>query len=160
MSVIDSRAPVEYGQRPCKKSLEGVSELFPTTSPVRVSFSQNEGLTGTDRGKVVSGLGFRYPWQGCVIVNNGNRRALSTLQWETRSLDRPETPDAGRARDLPSTSAFLEERERLPRNQRAAFDELVSYYRYYATVHHKQPFVSYKVLADLIREGWRMKKGI
>ena len=74
-------------------------------------------------------------------------------------MEHSQNPDAGPSRDVPSTPAFLEERERLPGNQQAAFDELVRYYRYFAEVHHKQPFVSYKVLADLIREGWRMKEG-
>jgi hypothetical protein len=52
--------------------------------------------------------------------------------------------------------ACLLEREKLPPELRPDFDSLVAMYRYYALVHHKQAFVSYKVLADLIREGWRL----
>lgn len=57
---------------------------------------------------------------------------------------------------LPRTAAYLEERKKLRSSLREDFDTLVKMYRYYAAIHHKQPFVSYKVLADLIREGWRL----
>ena len=38
---------------------------------------------------------------------------------------------------------------------RTDFDALVLDYRHYASIHHKQPFVSYKVLAELVKIGWR-----
>jgi len=57
--------------------------------------------------------------------------------------------------ELPSTPAYLEQREALDLGLRGYFDTLVQDYRYYAQVHHKQPFVSYKVLAELVRLGWR-----
>ena len=57
---------------------------------------------------------------------------------------------------LPKTQAYFEEREKLPEHVREDFDSLVKWYRYYATIHHHQPFVSYKVLADLVRLGWRL----
>lgn len=55
----------------------------------------------------------------------------------------------------PNTPAYHAEREKLPDPLRGDFESLVKMYRFYATLHHKQPFVSYKILADLIREGWR-----
>lgn len=58
--------------------------------------------------------------------------------------------------DLPKSLAFRLERERLPEEVREHFDALVVEYRYYATVHHGHPFVSYPVLADLIKSGWRL----
>lgn len=58
--------------------------------------------------------------------------------------------------DLPKTQAYLDERERLSPELRGEFDTLVKWYRYYAMVHHKQPFTSYKILAALIRDGWRL----
>ena len=58
---------------------------------------------------------------------------------------------------LPRTPAFLAERERLEEGLRDHYDRLVEEYRYFAVVHHKHPFVSYKVLADLIRGGWRCR---
>lgn len=36
------------------------------------------------------------------------------------------------------------------------FDDLVADYRFAATKHHGSPFVSYIVLADLVRAGWRL----
>ena len=38
---------------------------------------------------------------------------------------------------------------------RSHYDELVLDYKHYAVIHHNHPFVSYKVLADLVRVGWR-----
>lgn len=56
---------------------------------------------------------------------------------------------------LPSSPQFSSEREKLPEELRSEYEALVRWYRFYATVHHFRPFVSYKVLADLIRSGWR-----
>ncbi len=59
--------------------------------------------------------------------------------------------------DLPTKSlGYQVERERLPEELRDHFDVLVLEYRYYAIVHHRHPFVSYKVLADLVKSGWRL----
>ena len=58
--------------------------------------------------------------------------------------------------DLPKTAAFLTEKQQLPAELRPHYDELVKWYRHLATVHCNHPFVSYKILADLIREGWRL----
>jgi hypothetical protein len=57
---------------------------------------------------------------------------------------------------LPNSPAYCSEREKLPTELRHDYDELVGMYRFYATVHHSKPFVSYRILADLIREGWRL----
>jgi hypothetical protein len=55
----------------------------------------------------------------------------------------------------PKSPQYREERERLPDELRAVYDALVDAYRFQAFVHHRTPFVSYKVLAGLVREGWR-----
>ena len=39
---------------------------------------------------------------------------------------------------------------------RPVFDRLVEDYRFAATVHHGTPFVSYVVLTEIIRAGWRL----
>ena len=46
-------------------------------------------------------------------------------------------------------------RDSLPEDLRLIFDSLVAEYRYAATVRHGAPYVSYIVLADLVRVGWR-----
>ncbi|MBM4118684.1 hypothetical protein FJ251_13305 [bacterium] len=56
---------------------------------------------------------------------------------------------------LPTTPAFREAREGLPEGLRNDFDSLVEMYRFYAFLHYERPFVSYKILADLVRNGWR-----
>jgi len=61
-----------------------------------------------------------------------------------------------RETELPTTEAYRVEREKLPVDLKEHYDSLVKWYRYLATVHHSHPFVSYKVLADLVHEGWRL----
>jgi len=46
-------------------------------------------------------------------------------------------------------------RQGLPDELKPIFDVLVAEYRFLATIHHRSPFVSYVVLADLVRNGWR-----
>jgi hypothetical protein len=57
--------------------------------------------------------------------------------------------------ELPTTPGYVTEWESLDPDLRKDFDALVLDYRYYAEVHHKQAFVSYKVLAELVKIGWR-----
>lgn len=47
------------------------------------------------------------------------------------------------------------EREKLPAELRSVFDQLVAEYRFHAQAFHNAPFVSPKVLAALVRDGWR-----
>jgi hypothetical protein len=60
--------------------------------------------------------------------------------------------------DLPRSGAYHAERETLPLHLRPVYDSLVESYRFHAVVHYRTPFVSYKVLADLVREGWRRQQ--
>ena len=46
-------------------------------------------------------------------------------------------------------------RQSLPEELRPVFDDLVVDYQGAAMNHHRMPFVSYVVLADLVRDGWR-----
>jgi len=46
-------------------------------------------------------------------------------------------------------------RNTLPEELRPVFDELVDEYRYRAALRHGAPYVSFIVLADLVRAGWR-----
>jgi len=55
-----------------------------------------------------------------------------------------------------ASKKHLEARESLPPDLRPIFDALVADYRFAATRRHNAPFVSYVVLADLIRQGWRL----
>jgi len=48
-----------------------------------------------------------------------------------------------------------EARNGLPEDLRPVFDQLVEEYRYHSTVIHGKPFVSFAVLAELVRDGWR-----
>jgi hypothetical protein len=47
-------------------------------------------------------------------------------------------------------------RNSLPDEMKPTFDALVSDYRFAATKHHGTPFVSFIVLADLVKIGWRL----
>ncbi len=48
-----------------------------------------------------------------------------------------------------------EARASLPENLRSVFDGLVADYKFAAASRHGSPWVSYVVLADLVRDGWR-----
>jgi len=60
--------------------------------------------------------------------------------------------------ELPTSVAYRETRAELPDELRPVYDDLVQWYRYFAAFHYSHPFVSYKILADLVREGWRMSE--
>jgi len=47
-------------------------------------------------------------------------------------------------------------RNSLPDELKSVFDEFVGDYRFAATKYHGSPFVSYKVLAEMVRMGWRL----
>ncbi len=44
----------------------------------------------------------------------------------------------------------------LPDELKPVFDEFVADYRYAATMRYGKPYISYIVLADMIRAGWRL----
>ena len=50
----------------------------------------------------------------------------------------------------------LEARNSLPDELKPIFDEFVSDYIYAATLRHGRPYVSYIVLADMVKAGWRL----
>jgi hypothetical protein len=50
----------------------------------------------------------------------------------------------------------LEARNNLPDELKPIFDEFVSEYIYAATLRYGRPYVSYIVLADMVRAGWRL----
>ena len=47
-------------------------------------------------------------------------------------------------------------RKTLPAELRPEFDQFVEDYRFGATLHHGSPFVSYIVLAEMVKAGWRL----
>jgi len=47
-------------------------------------------------------------------------------------------------------------RESLPDDLKPIFDDLVTDYKFLSTKHHGRAFVSYVILADLIKMGWRL----
>ena len=52
-----------------------------------------------------------------------------------------------------------EARGALPDELLAPFDALVEDYKFYASVHYGSRLVSYRILADLVRAGWRPGPG-
>lgn len=56
----------------------------------------------------------------------------------------------------PRTAKHEQARNALPDELKPAFDDLVNDYRFAATKHHGKGYISYMVLADLIRAGWRL----
>lgn len=50
----------------------------------------------------------------------------------------------------------IEARNSLPDELKPIFDDFVADYKYVATMRHGRPYISYIVLADMIRAGWRL----
>lgn len=48
-----------------------------------------------------------------------------------------------------------EARHTLPNELKPVFDDFVADYKYVATMRHGRPYISYIVLADMVRAGWR-----
>jgi hypothetical protein len=50
----------------------------------------------------------------------------------------------------------VEARNGLPEELRPIFDDFVGGYKYAATLRHGRPYISYIVLVDMVRAGWRL----
>jgi hypothetical protein len=47
-------------------------------------------------------------------------------------------------------------RNSLPTDLRPVFDAFVEDYKFAGTIHHGWPFVSYIILAEMVKAGWRL----
>ncbi len=47
-------------------------------------------------------------------------------------------------------------RSSLPDELRPIFDQFVDDYKFAGTVHHGSPFISYIILAEMVKAGWRL----
>jgi len=65
-------------------------------------------------------------------------------------------PKAGFMSDGKQRPKFHEARESLPEELRPVYDDMVADYEFMALKHHGRKFVSYKIIADLVKEGWRL----
>lgn len=54
------------------------------------------------------------------------------------------------------TEKHEQARNSLPPELVSVFDDFVTDYRFFATKHHGSPFVSYMVLAEMVKAGWRL----
>lgn len=50
---------------------------------------------------------------------------------------------------------YQQARNSLPDELKPVFDDCVSHYKYAATLRHGKPYISYIVLADMVKAGWR-----
>jgi hypothetical protein len=57
--------------------------------------------------------------------------------------------------DTQHSEKYETARNGLPEELWATFDQLVEDYRFASSIHHGMRFVSYAVLAELLRAGWR-----
>jgi len=55
----------------------------------------------------------------------------------------------------PLTAKHKEARESLPPELRSAFDDLVEDYRHFSMVRLGRSYLSFAIIADLVRQGWR-----
>lgn len=57
--------------------------------------------------------------------------------------------------EQPPSPKFEEARQGLPADLQPIFEELVADYKFATTTCHGRGYVSYAVLAELVRVGWR-----
>ena len=57
--------------------------------------------------------------------------------------------------DYTNSEKYIEARNSLSDDLKPIYEEFVADYRYAATLRHGKPYVSYIVLADMIKAGWR-----
>ncbi len=50
---------------------------------------------------------------------------------------------------------FIEARNSLPENLRPVYDQMVEQYAFHALVLYGRDWVAYKIIAALVRDGWR-----
>ena len=58
--------------------------------------------------------------------------------------------------EFKKSDKFVEARETLSDELKPIFDDFVSDYRYAATLRHGRPYISYVVLSDMVKAGWRL----
>ena len=56
---------------------------------------------------------------------------------------------------LRQSPKFLEARNTLPEEIRPIYDDMVEQYSFYALKHYGRAWVAYKVIAELVKDGWR-----
>lgn len=57
--------------------------------------------------------------------------------------------------DYTNSEKYIEGKNSLSDDLKPIYEEFVADYRYAATLRHGKPYVSYIVLADMIKAGWR-----
>jgi hypothetical protein len=57
--------------------------------------------------------------------------------------------------DVKRSEKHEQTRNSLPEELRSVFDAFVEDYKYAGTIHHGSPFVSYIILAEMVKAGWR-----
>ena len=57
--------------------------------------------------------------------------------------------------DYKNSAKYIEAMNTLSDELKPIFEEFVSHYRYSGTKRYGKPFVSYIILADMVRAGWR-----
>ena len=60
--------------------------------------------------------------------------------------------------DYKQSEKYKEAKASLSKELRDIYDEFVADYRHAATLRHGRPYVSYIVLADMVKAGWRCGK--
>lgn len=53
------------------------------------------------------------------------------------------------------TEKHEQARKSLPEELVQVFDQFVEDYKFAGTIHHGSPFVSYVILAEMVKAGWR-----
>lgn len=58
-------------------------------------------------------------------------------------------------KDVKRSEKHEQARDSLPEELRLVFDAFVADYKFAGTIHYGSPFVSYIILAEMVKAGWR-----
>lgn len=58
--------------------------------------------------------------------------------------------------DHKRSEKYEQARNSLPDDLKPVFDAFVDDYKFAGTIHHGSPFVSYVILAEMVKAGWRL----
>lgn len=61
--------------------------------------------------------------------------------------------------DYSKSQKFQEAREALPEDLKGIYDDLVEQYAFHTERLYGRGYVAYRVLASLVRDGWRLPSG-
>ena len=96
------------------------------------------------------------PWRGVLVGRNSPLRdTMPVVLVLPKSSRDPFKEGAVPQNEQPRSEKHNQARNSLSEELRPVFDAFVDDYRFSSIKHYGAPFISYAVLADMVKAGWR-----